>query len=135
MSQELTTNNDSVMNTLVEDLSDEIVKTVRVILRTEDINFTGGLSDKILQYKSGRFNYIVFNSLYAEFVEDGMPPGQNIDKAKLREWVRKKIGITDESTLTTVTDRIFNKITDEGIEPKRFLSKALDSVVKQWEQK
>lgn len=135
MSQELTTNNESVIDQLVDDISDEIVKTVRVILRTEDINFTGGLSDKILQYKSGRFKYIVFNSLYAEFVEDGMPPGQDINRAKLREWVRKKIGVTEEDTLNTVTDRIFDKIVDEGIQPKRFLAKSLDSVIKQWQQK
>ncbi len=127
--------NEHTIDVLVDDISDEIVKTSRKILRTEDINFTGGLSDKILQYKQGKFRFIKYDSPYAEFVEDGMPPGGNVDMSKLRKWVRDKVGIKDEVRLSVVTNNIFNKIKTEGIEPKRFLDKSLDFVIKRWGKK
>jgi len=127
--------NEQVIDKLVDDISDDIIKTSRRILKTEDINFTGGLSDKILKYKIGEFKYIVYDSPYAELVEDGMPPGGYVDIAKLREWVRKKVGITDERALGVVTGNIFNKIRKEGIEPKRFLDKSLDYVIQRWGKK
>lgn len=124
--------NEQVIDQLVNDISDDIIKTSRIILKTEDINFTGGLSDKISKYKIGEFKYVVYDSPYAELVEDGMPPGGYVDIAKLREWVRKKVGITDERALGVVTGNIFNKIRKEGIEPKRFLDKSLDYVINRW---
>jgi len=127
--------NEKVIDKLVDDISDDIIKTSRKILKTEDINFTGGLSNKISKYKIGEQKYIVYGSPYAELVEDGMPPGGYIDIAKLREWVRVKVGITDERALGVVTGNIFNKIKKEGIEPKRFLDKSLDFVIKRWGKK
>lgn len=127
--------NERVIDTLVDDISDDIIKTSRMILRTEDINFTGGLSDKISKSKIGKLNYIIYDSPYAELVEDGMPPGMYIDIKKLREWVRKKLGITDERALGVATGNIFNKIINQGIEPTRFLDKSLDFVIKRWGKK
>lgn len=127
--------NERVIDTLVDDISDDIIKTSRMILRTEDINFTGGLSDKISKSKTGNVSYIIYDSPYAELVEDGMPPGMYIDIKQLREWVRKKLGITDERALGVATGNIFNKIVNQGIEPTRFLDKSLDLVLKKWGKK
>ena len=127
--------NNNVIDKFVDDISDDIIKTSRRILRTEDINFTGGLSDKISKHKSGEFKYIVYDSPYAELVEDGMPPGGNVDIVKLREWVRKKLGITDERGLGVATGNIYNKIINKGIEPTRFLDKSLDYIIKLWGKK
>jgi len=135
MSLKFSTDNEHVIDVLTDDISDDIVKTARKILRTDDINFTGGLSKKILQYAQGKFKFIKFDSPYAEFVEDGMPPGEDIDMEKLRVWVQKKVGITDEEKLSIVTGNIFKKITDVGIEPKRFLDKSLSMVIKKWGKK
>ena len=71
----------------------------------------------------------------AELVEDGMPPGGYVDITKLREWVRKKLGITEERALGVATGNIFNKIINQGIEPTRFLDKSLDFVIKKWGKK
>lgn len=127
--------NEQVIDQLVDDIGSDIIKTSRRILRTEDINFTGGLSKKILKYKLGEFKYIVYDSPYAELVEDGMPPGGYVDIGKLREWVRKKLGISDERALGVATGNIFNKIKEKGIEPTRFLDKSLDFVIKRWGKK
>ena len=135
MSLRFDTDNQHTIDVLVDDISDDIVKTCRKILRTDDINFTGGLSKNIQQYKTGKYSYITFDSPYAEFVEDGMPPGEDVDISKLREWVNKKVGIKDQEALSIVTGRIFNKIVTEGIEPKRFLDKSLDYIIKRWGKK
>jgi len=135
MSLKFSTDNEHVIDVLTDDISDDIVKISRRILRTEDINFTGGLSKKILQYTQGKFKFIKFDSPYAEFVEDGMPPGEDIDMSKLRKWVEKKVGITDEEQLSIVTGNIAKKIQNEGIVPKRFLAKSLDVVIKRWGKK
>lgn len=127
--------NNLVIDKFVGDIANDIIKTSRNILKTEDINFTGGLSDKILKYKIGEFKYIVYASAYAEFVNDGMPPGGYVDIAKLREWVQNKVGITDERELGVVTGNIYNKIIKEGIEPTRFLDKSLDFVINRWGKK
>ena len=132
MSHNFDADNKRTIDELEDDISDEIIKTSRIILRTEDINFTGGLSDKIRKYKIGKFKYIVYDSPYAEFVEDGMPPGEYIDMSKLRKWVRGKLGIKDEEVLSIVTGNIYRKIKDEGIAPKKFLDKSLDYVIKKW---
>lgn len=131
----ISTHNEFVINKLTSDISDHIVNTSRNILKTEDINFTGGLSDKIKQYMSGKFSYINFDSPYAQFVNDGMPPGEDVDITRLREWVRKKVGISDEEVLSIVTGRIYKKITNEGIPPTRFLDKAVDVVINIWGKK
>ncbi len=132
MSLKFDTDNQHTLDILVDDISDDIVKTSRKILRTEDINFTGGLSQRIRQYTRGKFKFITFDSPYAEFVEDGMPPGEDIDMSKLRKWVKGKIGIKDEAALGVVTGRIAAKIIAEGIIPKRFLDKSVDYVTKKW---
>ena len=135
MSQKFSTDNEHTIDVLTDDISDDIVKTSRIILRTEDINFTGGLSKKILQYSQGKFKFIKFDSPYAEFVEDGMPPGEDIDMSKLRKWVEKKVGIKDPEVLSIVTGNIAKKIEKDGIVPKRFLAKSLDVVIKRWGKK
>lgn len=61
-----------------------------------------------------------------------MPPGGFVDIVKLREWVRKKLGISDARALGVATGNIYNKIINQGIEPTRFLDKSLDFVIKRW---
>lgn len=131
----ISTHNEFVINKLTNDISDHIVLTSRNILKTDDINFTGGLSDKIKQFISGKFSFINFDSPYAQFVNDGMPPGQDVDITRLREWVRKKVGINDEEVLSIVTGRIYKKIINKGIAPTRFLDKAIDVIINVWGKK
>ena len=117
------------LDRMTGDIQDETIKNIRKQLSADDINFTGGLSKKIEKGKFKDFRTVDLTTPYAKFVEYGLPPGNRPNFDALRYWVENKLGVKDENELTILTLKISNKITTDGIKPKRFVKKALKSLI------
>lgn len=114
---------------LTSNIQMELIKNIQKQLEVDDINFTGGLSESVEQGLSEDFKTVDINSPYAKVVEFGMPPGVRVNFDALREWVEKKLGISNEDELVAVTIKIQNKIASKGIKPKRFVKKAIKALI------
>ena len=114
---------------MCENIQTEMITNIRKQLVTDNINFTFKLSDKIEKRKSGDFYTVELDTPYARFVEFGLPPGNRPNFDALRYWVEHKLGVTDENALNSITMKISNKITNDGIEPRFFLKKAIKMLI------
>lgn len=69
---------------------------------------------------------IIYPALYADFVEYGREPGTMPPPEALYNWVRRKLGVTNEAEIRSVAFAIAQAIKDRGIQPSQFLRKAID---------
>ena len=122
-------NNEKEAQRMITDMQNEVIVNLRKQLSADDINFTGGLSDNIEKGFQDTFGTVDLNSPYAFLVEFGMPPGVRVNFDALKNWVKNKLGVTEEAELNAITAKIQNKIAAKGIPPKRFVKKALKAFI------
>jgi len=119
----------SEIHRLDDDITEEIIKNIHFVLHENDIDFTGNLSNSAKPDIIDEIRYILVDSPYATVVDKGMPPGKNVNFDALRNWVEKKLGITDKTELDTVTIKIQKKILGKGIKPTFFVKKAIKMLI------
>lgn len=112
-----------------DDIVNDLLVRTRQQLVVDDIDFTGGLSKSVRTGTEGSFRTLDIDSPYARFVEFGLPPGIRVNFDALQRWVAGKLGISDEKENRIVSSKIFQKILGKGIKPKRFLKKAIKSLI------
>lgn len=112
-----------------DDIVNDLLVRTRQQLVVDDIDFTGGLSKSVRTGTEGSFRTLDIDSPYARFVEFGLPPGIRVNFDALQRWVAGKLGISDEKENREVSSKIFQKILGKGIKPKRFLKKAIKSLI------
>lgn len=120
--------NESEINRLFFDMENELMHRIRVQLDMDDINFTHEMSKNIEIENTTKEHILALTSPYAKPVEYGLPAGNRVNYDALRNWVKKKLGVSDEE-LDTVTSKIFNKIRVKGIKPKRPVKKAIKAMI------
>ena len=118
------------MKKMKDHMRKRIIHHMKNTLGTEDINFTGKLTDSIHMVTENNVNMIVVDSPYGYIIEYGMAPGNKVNFDALKYWVSKKLGIPDEN-LMDVTYKIYNKILNKGLKPKWFIKKALKKFIGQ----
>lgn len=121
--------NDYEMLRLKKDVASNFINIVMDTLQEEDINFTGDLSTSMSLVISGNDVAVETNNPYAHFVEFGLPPGKSVNFDALSDWVRIKLNIPDEF-VDQVTWKIWHKIKEKGIEPKRFWKRSILKLIK-----
>lgn len=114
---------------LVDDIQESIIDNIHNILKHDDIDFTGDMSASFVKGKEGDFPTVETDNKYAGFIEFGMPAGEDIDYDKLRIWVEFKVGIPEGDELTAVTNIIYKRIKSNGIQPRRYMRKAIRKFV------
>lgn len=114
---------------MFNDMETDLIQRIKTQLDTDDINFTGDMSKTVHSENSKDEYFVVVDSPYAKPVEYGLSKGVKVNIDKLRYWVENKLGITDARELEEVTFKIFNKIRAKGIAPKRFVKKAIKSMI------
>lgn len=107
----------------------ELIDNIRLVLQNEDINFTGDLSNSFELFLMRDNAWVASTNKYAGLVDRGLNPGTTVNFDALKDWVRIKLGITDEPELTNVTWKIIRKIAAAGIPPKRYAKKAIKMVI------
>lgn len=121
--------NISEIHRLDDDISEEIIMNIHSILADNDISFTGELSKSAKSDIIDGIRYVVVDSPYATVVDKGMPPGNNVNFDALKNWVEKKLGITEEAELISATIKIQKKILGQGIKPTFFAKKAIKMLI------
>lgn len=121
--------NISELHRLDDDISEELIKNMKIILADNDINFSGDLSKSIEPEIIDGIRYVKVNSPYGFVVDKGMPPGKNVNFDALKKWVQGKLHITDDAEANLVTAKIQKKILSKGIKPKFFMKKAIKMVI------
>lgn len=71
---------------------------------------------------------IVYPAPYAVVVHNGRASGHPMYSGWLHKWVRRKLGITDEKKVKSISYAIAKTIEKRGIEPTPFLRDAAESV-------
>ena len=93
-------------------------------------NITGALSNSGRVRKGGDLSYEAgFEIAYAEYVENGRPPGKMPPVKLIAEWAKKKLRVDDERKMT-VGFLIAKKIAESGTKAKHFFSEAVAEVSK-----
>lgn len=130
-----TTENQYERFRMQKDIGVELIKNIKKVLRTEDINFTQDLSNsfELIMMTSAiepdvGTTSVATNNPYANLVDKGMKPGVSPNFDAIYDWVRIKIGL-EEPELTPVTWSIIHKIRNKGIEPTHFAKKAIKMVI------
>lgn len=117
--------NKNEIKRLVNDIQDGIIENIQKQLKDDDINFTGDMSNSFTKGTQGDFATVETDNKYAGFIEFGMPAGERVDFNALRIWVEHKLGIPEGDELTATTHAIYNAIIKNGIQPRRFMKKAI----------
>lgn len=112
-----------------KDVGSEIILNIRKVLRDEDINFSGDLSNSFKLVMINGKAWIETDNKYALLVDRGLNPGTYVNFDAIKDWVKIKLGIGNEPELTEVTWKIVRKIRSTGIKPKRFAKKAIKMVI------
>tara|TARA_R110000824_G_scaffold384702_1_gene578785 strand:- start:65 stop:733 length:669 start_codon:yes stop_codon:yes gene_type:complete len=131
----VTTENQYERFRMQKDLGESLIKNIKKVLRTEDINFTQDLSNSfefVMHISPSEPNVgtasVVTSNPYANLVDKGMKPGVTVSFDALYDWVRIKIGL-EEPELTPITWKILHKIRNKGIKPTRFAKKAIKMTI------
>lgn len=112
-----------------KDIGAELIKNIQQILRDEDINFTEDLANSFSLVMIGGQAWVESSNHYAGLVDRGLNPGSDVNFDAIHDWVRIKLGISEEPELTNVTWKIVRKIKAAGIPPKRFGKKAIKMLI------
>lgn len=117
--------NQSERERLSKDITTEMKRLIKKQLADDDINFTEDLSNSFeLGIDDNGFATVQSPNRYAGLVDAGTPAGTRVNFDALRYWVENKLGVSpDEST--NVTFKIYQKIISTGIQPKRYMKKAI----------
>jgi len=113
---------------LQKDVGSVIIYNIRQILRDEDINFTEDLAHSFSLVMWMGKAHVESSSRYAGLVDRGLSPGTWVNYDALHDWVRIKLGIDDPEAVE-VTWKILKKIRKSGIQPKRYVKKALKMLI------
>jgi hypothetical protein len=109
---------------------DEIVENI--FNKSQEIIVEKKIIDEGTLLKSGNINKeflskaIIYSAPYADCVEFGRMPGSMPPSDPIKEWVRRKGIATKEPELSRVTWAILKHIERDGIQPRPFLSPAVE---------
>lgn len=110
----------NALNIVFEE-AQNLVSEIRQDLSSKRIDDTGEASNSLRVEKSS-FNVKVFAISYLEFLDRGRGPGKFPPVNKMREWVKSKLGIDDNS----IAYLIGKKISEEGTNIYRNKSKGIE---------
>ena len=117
--------NKSERERLSKDITTEVKRLVKKQLADDDINFTEDLSNSFeLGIEDNGFATVQTSNRYAGLVDAGTPAGTKVNFDALRYWVENKLGVSPNES-TNVTFKIYQKIISTGIQPKRYMKKAI----------
>ena len=107
-----------------------VAESQRNLRKDPNSNNTGALSNSGRVLKQGPMSYQAgFEISYAEYVENGRPPGKMPPVKMIAEWAKKKLGIDDKVKMS-VGYVIARKIAASGTKAKHFFSEAIETVSK-----
>ena len=107
-----------------------VAESQRNLRKDPTTNNTGVLSNSGRVLKEGPMSYQAgFEISYAEYVENGRPPGKMPPVKMIAEWAKKKLGIDDKVKMS-VGYVIARKIAASGTKAKHFFSEAIETVSK-----
>lgn len=107
-----------------------VAESQRNLRKDPTTNNTGNLSNSGRTLKEGPMSYQAgFEISYAEYVENGRPPGKMPPVKMIAEWAKKKLGVDDKDKMS-VGYVIARKIAASGTKAKHFFSEAIETVSK-----
>jgi hypothetical protein len=134
-----TTENQYERFRMQKDLSVELIKNIKKVLRDKDINFTEDLANSfeiVMMTSPNEPNVgttsVATSNLYANLVDKGMRAGKWVNYDALYDWVSVKLAARtglDEKDFSNVTWKIMKKIQNEGIDATHFAKKAIKMVI------
>ena len=109
-------------NTLKKGGMKIVAESQKNLRKEPNSNNTGALSNSGRVRKGGELSYEAgFEIAYAEYVENGRPPGKMPPVKLIAEWAKRKM---------TVGFFIAKKIAESGTKAKHFFSEAVEKVTK-----
>ena len=117
-------------NTLKKGGMKIVAESQKNLRKEPNSNNTGALSNSGRVRKGGELSYEAgFEISYAEYVENGHPPGKMPSVKIIAEWAKKKLRVDDKRKMT-VGFFIARKIAESGTKGKHFFSEAVETVSK-----
>jgi hypothetical protein len=102
-----------VDNIILDNLKD-FNKSIKDEFSRKGINDTGDASDSLKELKTGEQTYASKGNDYIEVLDRGRGPGRFAPVDNIRDWVRSKLGITEEKELKQVAFLVNRKLAREG---------------------
>ncbi|MBW6469619.1 MAG: hypothetical protein K0A90_00175 [Methanosarcinaceae archaeon] len=124
--------NDKEMLTFIDKKLDEIVD--EIFANSQEIIISKRIVDEGTLLKSGNINRgfleksIVYPVPYADTIEFGRLPGDDVPIETIKAWLRRKGFVKGEKNINTVAYFIVKNIKKNGQEPRPFLSPAVEMV-------
>lgn len=101
-----------------ESLKDELVR--------KNINDTNNAMDSLREEQKDEKTFQSIGSDYVEFLDRGRRPGSFAPVANIQDWVKSKLGITDEIQMKQIAFLVNRKIAKEGTAIFKNNSKGLE---------
>lgn len=117
---------------LIDEKLDKIAEDV--FFNSQQIIVQKNIIDEGTLLKTGNINksflekVITYPVPYADQIEFGRLPGEMPPEKDIKEWVKRKKIATEEPKLSRITWTIMKNIEEDGLEPRPFLSPAVEMV-------
>lgn len=124
-------NSDDIIKAIDEKM-DEIVDDI--FAKSQSNIVDKKIIDEGTLLKSGNINrdllskQIVYSVPYADSIEFGRLPGSMPPVEPIKNWVRRKLRITDDKRVNSIAWAISQDIKINGTEPRPFLGPAIEAV-------